>query len=184
MTSRNRISRRVALRGACASLLWVAAGHAAEPAPVAKPKPREPKMVDWEELLPERERRMEEDPGSLMHDYLSEDGPGMKQTGSFATVAKFNGMFVKVPGFVVPITLSQQGFVGEFLLVPYFGACIHIPPPPPNQILYVKLEKPVRIKTIWEPYWATGVLTTTKKDTRMASAAYSLAGEKLELYEY
>ena len=141
-------------------------------------------MVDWEELLPEKERRMVEEPGALAHDYLNEDGPAMKQTGSFATNPKLNGAFVKVPGFVVPITLSQQGVVGEFLLVPYFGACIHVPPPPPNQIVYVKLGKPARINTIWDPYWVTGVLTAAKKDTRMATAAYSIAGEKLEIYEY
>jgi uncharacterized protein len=178
------ITRRMALCGGLASLACLAVGNAAEPAAAAKPKPREPRMVDWEELLPEKERGRAEDPAASLHDYLSEDGPSMKQTGSSATVTRFNGSRVKVPGFVVPITLSKQGVVGEFLLVPYYGACIHIPPPPPNQIIYVKLLTPMSITTIWEPYWVTGVLSTTRKDTRMASAAYSIAGEKLEAYEY
>lgn len=141
-------------------------------------------MVDWIELLPEKERRLAEEPEAFVHDYLGEDGPPMKQTGSFATNPRLNGAFVKVPGFVVPLTMEQQGVVAEFLLVPYFGACIHVPPPPPNQIVYVRLQKPALIRTIWDPFWATGTLSTTMKDTRMASAAYSLAGEKLEPYEY
>ncbi|MGC4028490.1 MAG: DUF3299 domain-containing protein [Steroidobacteraceae bacterium] len=178
------ISRRTALGGACASLLSAFVAQAEEPAAAAKPRPREARMVDWEELLPEKERGQLEDPGGPVHDYLGEDGPAMKQYGSFVTNGKLNGTFVKVPGFVVPLTLSQQGTVSEFLLVPYFGACIHVPPPPPNQIVYVKLDKPARIGTIWDPYWITGVLTTAKKDTNMASAAYTLAGERLEPYKY
>ena len=139
--------------------------------------------MDWQELLPDRERHLAEEPLIPRHDYLGEDGPAMKQIGSFATNAKLNGAYVKVPGFVVPLTLTQQGVVGEFLLVPYFGACIHVPPPPPNQIVYVKLLKPVRIRTVWDPYWITGVLTVSKKETRLASAAYTIAGEKLQVYE-
>lgn len=183
-------TRRHVLTGTCATFLTaltVSGTTQAGDAPVASKPParlREARMVDWMELLPEVERRRAEDPDAFIHDYLNEDGPSMKQTGSFATNPKLNGAFVKVPGFVVPLMLTQEGVVGEFLLVPYFGACIHVPPPPPNQVVYVKLEKPVRIRTIWDPYWITGVLTIAKKDTRMASAAYTIAGQKLEPYEY
>lgn len=189
MTRQTLVNRRLLLTGGCAFLsslvdLRRATAGDAPAAPKPSEKPREARMVDWDELLPLKERRQAEDPKALMHDYLNEEGPSMKQTGSFATNAKLHGAFVKVPGFVVPITLSREGIVGEFLLVPYYGACVHLPPPPPNQIVYVKLQKPVRITTVWEPYWVTGVMTTARKETRMASSAYTLSGEKLERYEY
>ena len=184
MSCQLRATRRTALRMTLACLLAPLTCEAADTLPAAGAKPREPRMVDWEELLPEKERRGAAVPASPAHDYLGEDGPAMRQYGSFATVSRFNGMYVKVPGFVVPLTMSALGHVGEFLLVPYFGACIHVPPPPPNQIVYVKLDRPVKVKTIFEPYWVSGVLTTAKKDTRMASAAYSIAGDRLELYKY
>lgn len=171
------------MTGFFSSVLGVLAHAADTPAP-AKPKPRQARALDWMELLPAKERRMQEDPVASLHDYLGEDGPAAKQVGSFATNPTLDGAYVKVPGFAVPMTLAEQGVMGEFLLVPYYGACIHTPPPPPNQIVYVKLQKPVRIKSIWDPYWVTGVLTTAKKDTSVASAAYTLAGERLDPYEF
>lgn len=172
----------MALRGTISALLLPTTALAGEAAAPVKPKPRTARMVDWVELLPANERGLEED--YPQHDYLSESGPTARQYGSAVTNPKLNGIYAKIPGFVVPLSLTQQGVLSEFLLVPYYGACIHIPPPPPNQIVYGKLQTPTRIKTIWEPYWITGVLTATRQNTRIASAAYSIAGEKLELYEY
>lgn len=147
-------------------------------------RPRQPRMIDWVELLPEKERLL---PGSdelAGHDYLSEDGPRRKQSGSAATNPGLNGVYARVPGYVVPLALSEPGVVSECLLVPYFGACIHVPPPPPNQTIHVMLQPPARVKTILIPYWITGVLSVAQKNTPLAATAYSLAGEKLEKYEY
>jgi hypothetical protein len=57
------------------------------------------------------------------------------------------GTKVRLPGYVVPLEYSQ-GAIREFLLVPYFGACIHSPPPPANQIVLVRLDKPARLQTM------------------------------------
>jgi uncharacterized protein len=168
-------------RDACAMLFGLAL-IGAVPAGAAT-KPGKPRPIEWMELLPENERRNAPGSGEPQHDYLGEDGPGAKQQGSARVNPALDNLYVKLPGFIVPLTLRQEKIVSEFLLVPYFGACIHVPPPPPNQIVYVKLDKPTPINTIWEPYWITGTLTTTVKDTRTASTAYTLAGVRIESYE-
>jgi uncharacterized protein len=146
-------------------------------------KPLPPRAIEWNDLLPENERRNAPGSGEALHDYLGEEGPGAKQTGSWVTNPALNNTLVKVPGFIVPMTLRQEKVVTEFLFVPYLGACIHVPPPPPNQIIYVKLPQPTAIRSIWEPYWVTGTLTTTVKDTRTASTAYTLAATRIEPYQ-
>ena len=99
-------------------------------------------------------------------------------------VDELDGIQAKLPGFVVPLELAEDGKVKEFLLVPYFGACIHYPPPPPNQIVYVKLDEPVEILSAWDPIWATGELKTEMHDSDLGSAGYTMAGNSIEEYVY
>jgi len=142
-----------------------------------------PRTIDWEELLPPQERGRQFDPPAPRHDYLGEAAPAMKQTGSFKVNARLNSTVLRVPGFIVPLTLRRNGNVSEFFLVPYFGACIHVPPPPPNQIIYVTFATPQRIVTIYDAYWVTGQMTITRKSLALAQAAYSMKGSKLEIYQ-
>jgi hypothetical protein len=95
-------------------------------------------MLDWEALLPPTERNQAAEPPAPVHDYLGEGGMAALQAGSSKTNSKLNQLRVKIPGFIVPLDNRPDGRVQEFFLVPYFGACIHVPPPPPNQIVYVK----------------------------------------------
>src|SRR5579862_4119297 len=69
--------------------------------------------------------------------------------------ASLNGELVRLPGYLLPIEFSGNR-VTEFLLVPWVGACIHTPPPPPNQIVYVKSDKPYEIKRTFDAVWVTG----------------------------
>lgn len=138
--------------------------------------------LDWEELLPEQERAGPEFEIPL-HDYLSEDGPAMKQFGSFATNPALDGKRVRVPGFMVPLDLDADEQVTEFFLVPYFGACIHIPPPPPNQIIHGTVQPGFKLDSIYDPQWLIGTLRTQTKETDMASAAYTLVVESIKPYE-
>jgi hypothetical protein len=66
-----------------------------------------------------------------------------------------NGKLVRLPGYLLPIEFVGNR-VTEFLLVPWVGACIHTPPPPPNQIVYVKADKPYEIKRTFDAVWVTG----------------------------
>ncbi len=96
---------------------------------------------------------------------------------------KLNGKKVKLPGFIAPLE-SANGEISEFLLVPYFGACIHVPPPPVNQTVLVKTvaDNAIDVDKAWEPYWIRGVLTTDRTSTDIGSAGYSIAQATTELY--
>ena len=69
------------------------------------------------------------------------------------------GQLIRIPGYLLPLEYSGKQ-VSEFLLVPWVGACIHTPPPPPNQIVHVKPAKPVEYSGLFEPVWVTGALGT------------------------
>jgi hypothetical protein len=107
----------------------------------------------------------------------------MPQLGTFNTVDALNAVRIRMPGYVVPLEFASDHRYREFLLVPYFGACLHTPPPPPNQIVYVKTAKPVTIDDIWAPVWAEGEMATTRKDNDLGNAAYTLTLDKLSPYE-
>jgi len=71
--------------------------------------------------------------------------------------------------------------VTDFLLVPFVGACIHVPPPPANQIIYVKIEQGFDVQGTFDPVWVTGTLKVAPTFTGLADAGYSLEAEKVEL---
>jgi len=106
----------------------------------------------------------------------------MVQIGTFNTVDELDGEMIRLPGFVVPFDFSAEGEYSDFLLVPYFGACIHSPPPPPNQIVYVHTDEPVTIESTFNPVWVEGVLSTQRNMNGLGDAAYSLKLDAVETY--
>jgi hypothetical protein len=142
-------------------------------------------MIDWETLLPPSQRNsFQAAAPPPKHDYLGEDGMAAMQEGSFDVNPELDRASVKIPGFIVPLELLAGDKVREFFLVPYFGACIHVPPPPPNQIVYVTLAQPMKLQSIYDPIWVTGVLHAQSKSSRLGAAAYTLNGTKIEPFEY
>lgn len=94
-----------------------------------------------------------------------------------------DGAYIKMPGFVIPIDLSTIG-VTSFVLVPYVGACIHTPPPPPNQLVFVTTETPWPSEDLWEAIWVTGKMQHQLQSTEVAETGYSLTADKIEVYEW
>ena len=101
-----------------------------------------------------------------------------------------DGETVRLPGYVLPLEFDGTS-VEEFLLVPYVGACIHVPPPPINQTVIVHLKQSFRAKELYEPVWVTGKLTV-KRATRAltlvdgtgdVTAGYSIQGTLVEPYK-
>ena len=84
-----------------------------------------------------------------------------------------------IAGFVVPLE-GQRGEVSEFLLVPYFGACIHTPPP--NQIIHVNPAQPLKSELAADAGWVSGVIETLRSDTGMGSAGYRMRAESIVPY--
>lgn len=139
--------------------------------------------LEWGNLLPDEDGFSFQLDTAPVHDYLGENAPPARQTGSSQTNPQFDGEPVRISGYVVPLAMDEKGIVTEFFLVPYFGACIHVPPPPPNQIVYVKMDKGFRFESVYQPQKVTGRLHVEAKAVQMASAAYTLAGTRIEPYE-
>lgn len=91
------------------------------------------------------------------------------------------GQNVRLPGYVVPLEDLPEG-LKEFLLVPYFGACIHSPPPPANQIVHVVLDKPARRLRQMDVVWVTGPMSATKTDSHMGVAGYRIEARQVSPY--
>jgi hypothetical protein len=93
-----------------------------------------------------------------------------------------DGATVKLPGFVVPLEQTKSG-LREFLLVPYFGACIHVPPPPANQIVHVFSKKPIRDVHAMTAVWVSGTLKTERANSTMGMSGYRMEASRVERYE-
>lgn len=100
-----------------------------------------------------------------------------------APVWQLNGKKISIPGFMVPLEDDAQQ-VSEFLLVPYAGACIHVPPPPPNQMVYVKLVHNGSVKmSFTDPIVVTGVLKISNVKSPYGDVSYSIDGESVKPYQ-
>ena len=95
---------------------------------------------------------------------------------------ELNGARVRVPGFIVPLEFDREQTITQFFLVPYFGACLHMPPPPPNQIILVNSTEGVELQELYTPLWISGELSTFVTENEMATAAYSLKMAGIEAY--
>lgn len=99
---------------------------------------------------------------------------------SSSELEALNGKSVKIPGFMVPLEDNQREVV-EFLLVPSPQACIHVPPPPPNQMVYVKMKRGTEMAV--GPIWVYGTLNLVTKKSMYGDASFELVGEGIEPYK-
>ena len=168
------------LRLLCASLLLIgsALAHAAT-------------EIAWEELVPLELRGLQELPLPV-HDLsaLGELGeedfgdPALQMEPAAPVVPEMDGRRIKLPGYIVPLGITDAMQVEEFLLVPYFGACIHVPPPPSNQILHVRSTSGIKLADLYQPFWITGVVQVEHVESEMANAGYRIEGAHIEPYVY
>ncbi len=97
-------------------------------------------------------------------------------------VDTMNGKAIKLPGFIVPLEFGKDQKITQFFLVPYFGACIHMPPPPPNQIILVDVPEGIEQTELYDPFWVSGIVRTTITERELGTSAYSLEMHKIEPY--
>lgn len=94
------------------------------------------------------------------------------------------GTVVKIPGFMLPFE-DEANQVTEFLLVPYVGACVHVPPPPPNQLVYVTMEGGASIPVEWwEPIWVHGVLTIDETENVYSKVSFRMEAHQISPYQW
>lgn len=138
--------------------------------------------LDWGDLVPEGEAGLDMDTlrsmGIVQHGQMPS---AFDQPGARAVVTKYNGKRVRIPGYAVPLDFDGTR-VSTFILVPYIGACIHVPPPPPNQLVFVVPDEPFEQADLWDPIYATGVLATEAIDAGLADIGYSMTGAEILPY--
>jgi len=165
-------------------LLTLALAPGAGDAANAPAKPGKPRELTWDEMVPPYTPPPSAAfPGSGVP---GKEAPATEYVPMYSSnpVKALDGQYVKLPGYIVPLESDAGGLLDEFLLVPYFGACIHVPPPPPNQIVYVKLKKPFNLKSMADPYWITGTISTRTWTGDMADTDYVMSGDKVEIFEW
>lgn len=160
-------------------LLMTGAASAVTVAPARASAPLE---IGWDDLIP---------PGVPYAEIIGEgemDVAADTWNPIFdANATKLNealdGEIIRMPGFIIPLEYSGRG-VTDFILVPYVGACIHVPPPPPNQLVLAHTEKPWPEADLWEPVWVTGLMRTRLQTTELAETGYTLRADFMEIYEW
>lgn len=149
--------------------------------------------LNWEDLIPEdfhpaenpllslsREERDKLFNGS--EESIDELAAIEEKLNYSPVVTNLNGKRVKIPGYIVPLEYDDQRELSEFLLVPYYGACIHTPPPPANQIVFAKSKTRVVIDNTYDPVWVIGTLHTQTFRSGIAEAGYTIELESMLAY--
>ena len=160
----------------------------AGPAPQGASTPGPARTIGWEQLIPTGWDPYK-DLKALNLQGLKDNDPradeALKKMRQMWDNAPINplilGQNVRLPGFLVPLEDLPEG-IKEFLLVPYFGACVHSPPPPANQIVHVKLDKAVKRFRSMDTVWVSGTLSATKTDSHMGVSSYRIDAKLVEPY--
>lgn len=133
--------------------------------------------LDWKDLVPKGQATIPPMfQGLIDHD---EAPLSSQQPESSGVRSDWNGQIVRLPGFIVPIDYSGAG-VTAFILVPFVGACVHVPPPPANQLVFVTTQDPYESSGMFEPVNVVGMFGVSSLSTQLADIAYALSADRIE----
>ena len=171
-----------------AALYWIHDNDALDPAAFSGQSDAGYPPMAWSELLPK-----EWDPAQMLRGQpvgkLNDFDPDavalarqMRETWDNApTRGALDGARVALRGYLVPLE-ANKGEVRDFLLVPYFGACIHVPPPPANQIVHISLDTPMKNVRTMDSVQVIGTLRTSRQNSHMGVSGYSMEAVRVERY--
>ncbi len=146
--------------------------------------------LSWDDLMP-----ADWQPETLFEDFdiedMDDDDPRASELmerlqtlwRDAPVVPELDGRRVRIPGFVVPVNLDAET-IDQFLLVPYFGACIHVPPPPANQTVFVQTRdgKPY-VGTLFDTVWVVGDMQVNTVNSELGTAGYQIEQARVTPYE-
>lgn len=145
---------------------------------IVTPVHAEPRTINWNELIPDGWTP----PPVRSQQYYERNPDAQVQTNLDAPVLEaLDGEHIRIPGYVVQLEGDDRR-VTEFLLVPYFGACIHVPPPPPNQIIHVRFPEGVPYATTYDAVWVTGTITVDRSESDIAVTGYQIDASEVVSY--
>lgn len=194
------MNRRLMMRSLAGTLASTALFAALRPSPGHAAATA--RRIDWIDLVPENERKAYRpgapppNHGGYLDDrrgafggFVQEKGadctgiaqrfdpdcePPGQQSMSGAVNPRLDGQLVQLSGYLVPLQTNAQGELTEFFFAPYVGACIHVPPPAPNQLIYVRSPRGQKMGSMYEPYTITGTLHARIKSVGLNASSYSL----------
>lgn len=133
--------------------------------------------LEWSDLVPEGESFIP----PMLQGIIDHDGSSLisEQPESGGLRTDWNGKTVRLPGYIVPIDYSGTG-VTAFILVPFVGACVHVPPPPANQLVFVTTQEPYENSGLFEAVNVVGMFGTASMTTQLAEIGYALSADLIE----
>lgn len=137
-------------------------------------------QLEWGDLVPPDQPYMSpEIQGIIPHD---ESAMASRQPVSGGIRTDWNGQNVRLSGFIIPLDYTGTG-VTAFILVPYVGACIHVPPPPANQLVLVTTPQPYPSDRLFAAVTVTGMFGAASTSTQLAEIGYALSADSIEPYQ-
>ena len=166
----------------------------------ADEKPSGYQLLQWTDLIPKDDLDALLNPPQELNDIIdgsvednlesqfqiaanSNDNRYNEALTSTKVIKEFDKKKIRLPGYIVPLEFDEKQTITTFFLVPYFGACIHVPPPPPNQIIFAEIEKGFKIEHLYDPFWIEGTLHTELLQNELATAAYTISVDAIHPYE-
>ncbi|QPM92490.1 DUF3299 domain-containing protein [Pseudooceanicola algae] len=135
--------------------------------------------LEWRDLVPPDQPYV---PPVIQNIAPHDEGSmASRQPLSAGVRTDWNGRIVRLSGFIIPLDYKGTG-VTAFMLVPYVGACIHVPPPPANQLVLVTTENPYEVDRLFAPVTVTGMFGTAAIATQLADVGYALSAEDIAPY--
>lgn len=172
----------------------------AEKSEQAPPSASAFKTIEWTDLMPKDDLDVLLNPPSYITDIedgsfedqisnqisnslaAASDDRYQQALSSTRIVPEMDGQAIRIPGFIVPLEFDDEQTITQFFLVPFFGACIHVPPPPPNQIIFVNYPKGLKLEALYDPFWVSGIVRTSLVENEVATAAYRIQMQLFEVY--
>lgn len=153
--------------------------------------------LDWTELMPADDLEALWNPPDYINELpegspldnvdasneeFSPADPYQSALVSTRVVEDLVGEKVNLPGFIVPLEFDESMTVTQFFLVPYFGACIHLPPPPPNQMVLVDYPEGIEVSGLYTAFWISGELESEITENSLGTSAYRMQMDSFETY--
>ena len=168
--------------------------------PETKPNNVQYQEIEWPDLMPKEDLEALMNPPEYLDDITdgseedalpdqfstgaeNPDDPYQKALMSTRVIPEFNNRKIRLPGFIVPLDFDDHQVITSFLLVPFFGACIHLPPPPPNQIIFATYEPGLSLDDLSDAFFVEGTIFTELKEGDIATSAYSMTIDRILPYE-
>ena len=143
---------------------------------------KENATLKWLELVPKYAYSFIPETGVTEEMWEDEEFLKKVEEAGLSINERVLGKKIRIDGFMVPLDFDygEALTVEEFVLVPDAGMCIHVPPPPPNQMIFVKLKKPEKVRYMFQPIAVEGVLKKTPPIEEIYNSIYEMTAEMLE----